>query len=89
MIRKSLLRMLNCKEVEFRGEDKCWKEWLKDATVVDLFYRKGFKKQGMKGAFKANETGLLKIIRDVVGDPPQYECKVVRQELLTEPEKYM
>ena len=43
----------------------------------------------MKGAFKANETGLLKIIRDVVGDPPQYECKVVRQELLTEPEKYM
>ena len=43
----------------------------------------------MKGAFKANETGLLKIICDVVGDPPQYECKVVRQELLTEPVKYI
>ena len=86
---KEMYQEIREKEVEFRGEVKCWKEWLKDATVVDLFHRKGFKKQGMKGAFKANETGLLKIIRDVVGDPPQYECKVVRQELLTEPEKYM
>ena len=86
---KEMYQEIREKEVEFRGEVKCWKEWLKIATVVDLFYRKGFKKQGMKGAFKANETGLLKIIRDVVGDPPQYECKVVRQELLTEPEKYM
>ena len=77
------------KEVDHNGEIVPWKFLIKDVMFVEIFYRKGFKSQWKESGIVPNRTGLLRIIQNVVGDPPEFDCKSVIDELLSEAKKYM
>ena len=78
-------RILRDVVIEHEGEQKPWKFWLpSDKTVADIFYKRGFKNQ-IKNGVVANETGLLKIIWNVVGEGVgSSNCQSVKDELMKE-----
>ena len=77
------------KQVDHNGKIVLWKFLIKDVMFVEILYRKGFKSQWKESGIVPNRTGLLRIKQNVVGDPPEFDCKSVIDELLSEAKKYM